>query len=117
VQFWIDVLNTGLIIAIFAVSLNVILGAAGQLSIAPAGLGGIGGYVAGYFSAKHGWAFIPCVFSGIVGAGLIGLALGVPALRLSTEYVILLTLAFATVIVAVFEAIPVLGGKKNIEKE
>jgi len=114
VQFWIDALNTALIISIFAVSMNVILGVAGQLSIAPAGLGGVGGYLAAYLSAIHGWAFGPSVLAGIAAAGLVGLALGVVTLRLKMDFLILLTLAFATVIVAVFEAIPVLGGSEGL---
>jgi branched-chain amino acid transport system permease protein len=114
VSFWVDALNTALIISIFAVSMNVILGVAGQLSIAPAGLGGVGGYLAAYLSAIHGWAFGPCVLAGTAAAGVVGLALGVVTLRLKMDYLILLTLAFATVIVAVFEAIPVLGGSEGL---
>lgn len=113
-QFWIDVLNTGLIIAVFAVSLSVLLGAAGQLSIAPAGLGGVGGYVAGYLSVYHHVDFLPALIAGTAAAGVLGLALGFPALRLGADYVILLTLAFATVVVAVFEAIPALGGTDGL---
>jgi branched-chain amino acid transport system permease protein len=114
VEFWINVLNNALIIAIFAVSLNVIMGTAGQLTIAPAGLGGIGGYVAGYLSAIHGWDFLPALLGGTAAGGVVGVCLGFPALRLSVEYLILLTLAFATVIVAVFVAIPALGGSTGL---
>ena len=113
-QYWADVLNQGLIIAVFAVSLNVILGYAGQLSIAPAGLGGVGAYAAGYLSAKHGWDFGPALAVGIGAALAVGTALGVPALRLGQDYLILLTLAFATVITGVLAAIPAFGGSYGL---
>jgi branched-chain amino acid transport system permease protein len=110
VEFWVDVVNHGLILVIFTVSLNVILGVAGQLVIAPAGFGGIGAYTAAYLSAKHGWHFPPALAAGAGTGFLAGLILGAPALRLRLDYLILLTLAFATVIVALLNAIPVFGG-------
>ncbi len=113
-SFWVNVLNEALITVIFAVSVNVILGVAGQLSVASVGLGGIGGYFAAYLSAKHGVAFAPALAVGTSAAFLAGLALGVPALRLSQEYVILLTLAFGIVVTAVIEAIPALEGTNGL---
>ncbi len=113
-EFWIDALNLGLILAIYAIALNVVLGYAGQLSVAPAGLGGVGGFLAAYFAILHGWAFGPALVAGVVGALLVGLVLGVPALRLGTDYLILLTLAFATIIPAVILAIPALGGPDGL---
>lgn len=113
-SFWIEALNQGLIIAAFAVSLNVLLGYAGQLSIATVGLGGVGGYVAGYLSAKHGWALLPCLGAGATGGLVVGTLLGVPALRLGQDYLILMTLAFATIITAVITAIPELGGAQGL---
>ena len=113
-EFWVNVLNQAIIVAIFAVSLSVILGVAGQLSVAPAGLGGVGGYMAGYLSAAHGFAFLPALAVGVAAATICGLLVAIPALRLSQEYLILLTLAFATVVVAVIEAIPALGGANGL---
>lgn len=112
--FWLNVLNEALIVVMFAVSVNVILGVAGQLSVASVGLGGIGGYFAAYLSAKHGIGFVPCLAIGTGAAFLAGLALGLPALRLSQEYLILLTLAFGIVVTAVIEAIPALEGTNGL---
>ena len=113
-EFWINILDLGLVIAIFAVSLHVVLGAAGQLSIAPQGFGGVGAYLAGYMSVVHGVSLLPALAIGTVAAGLTGLVLGLPALRLSADYVILLTLAFATVMVALFQVIPGFGGSVGL---
>ena len=109
-QYWIDALNQGLLIAIFAISLNVLLGYAGQLSMASVGLGAIGGYATAYLSVKHGVAFVPCLAIGVAGTAVVGGLLTFPALRLSQEYLVLLTLAFSTVVVAAIGAIGALGG-------
>jgi branched-chain amino acid transport system permease protein len=113
-QYWIDVVNQGLIFSIFAVSLNVILGYCGQLSVAPAGLGGIAGYMAAYLSAKQGVGFVPALAAGVAAALVVGIVLGVPALRLGPDYLILLTLAFASIVGGVLFAIPALGGTYGI---
>jgi branched-chain amino acid transport system permease protein len=113
-EFWLNVLNEALIVATFAVSVNVILGVAGQLSLASVGLGGVAGYLAAYLSAKHGVAFVPALAAGAAAAFVAGFVLAVPALRLKQNYVILLTLAFGVVVLAVIEAIPVLGGTNGL---
>ncbi|OJU83914.1 MAG: hypothetical protein BGO11_15095 [Solirubrobacterales bacterium 70-9] len=109
-EYWLNALDFACIIAIYALALNLVLGYAGQLTIAPAGLGGVGGYTAAYLSLSHGWAFVPALVLGVVTAIVVGFLLGLPALRLSQDYLILLTLAFAAVVIAIFEAIPALGG-------
>jgi branched-chain amino acid transport system permease protein len=60
------------IYAIYAISLNVLLGFTGQLSVAQAAFGAVGGYIAAYLGLDHGWAFIPCLLVGAAGAGAAG---------------------------------------------
>jgi branched-chain amino acid transport system permease protein len=105
-QFWVDVLNLGLLAGILAVALNVIMGTAGILSFASAGLAGCGAVGAGWFVFHHGFAFIPALLAAAVCAGVIGGALALPTLRLSNEYVIWLTLIFGTVIVSLYGLVP-----------
>ena len=42
-----------------ALSLNLLLGYAGQVSVAHAAFGAIGGYTMGYLVMTHGWNFLP----------------------------------------------------------
>ena len=63
-MYWVDVGNQVLIFFIFAISLNLLMGYAGQVSIAQAAFGAVGGYVAAYLSTKHGWSFLPAIGSG-----------------------------------------------------
>jgi branched-chain amino acid transport system ATP-binding protein/branched-chain amino acid transport system permease protein len=110
VQHDLDITNQILIFAMFGISLNILMGYAGQVSVASAALGGVGGYMAGWLSALHGVGFIPSLLAGVGAALVLGTLVSIPALRLTTDYLILLTFAFATVVVSAIAAIPALGG-------
>jgi branched-chain amino acid transport system permease protein len=102
------------IFAIYAMSLNLLLGYAGQLSVAHAAFAAVGGYTAAYLAVLQGWTFLPSLVVGVVAASLIGALIALPALYLDVRYLILLTLAFSTAITAVIAAIPALGGRVGI---
>ena len=112
--YWIDILDQALIFAIFALSLNLLLGYAGQVSIAQAAFGAIGGYTAGYLGQKYGWAFVPGVALGTVLAAALGFIVSLPALWLSNEFLILLTLAVQTIVIIVLTSIAALGGLQGL---
>lgn len=104
------------IFAIYAVSLNLLLGYAGQISIAHAAFGAVGAYTAGFLVTLHGWSFFPALAVGIGAAGLVGLLTSLPALYLDVRYLILLTLALSTALLAVIGAIPELGGSYGLRE-
>ena len=108
--YWIDVLDQALIFAVFALSLNLLMGFAGQVSIAHAAFGAIGGYVAGYLAQEHAWAFGPALAAGVTAALVLGLIVSLPALRLAGEYLILLTLSVQIITLVVITSISALGG-------
>jgi branched-chain amino acid transport system permease protein len=102
------------IYAIYAMSLNLLLGYAGQLSVAHAAFAAVGGYTAAYLAVLQGWTFLPSLVVGVIVASIIGALIALPALYLDVRYLILLTLAFSTAITAVIAAIPALGGRVGI---
>jgi branched-chain amino acid transport system permease protein len=102
------------IFAIYAVSLNLLLGYAGQISIAHAAFGAVGAYTAGYLAVIHGWSFFPAFLLGVLAALVVGVLMSLPALYLDVRYLILLTLALSTAILAVIGAIPELGGSYGL---
>jgi branched-chain amino acid transport system permease protein len=108
--YWIDVLDQALIFGVFALSLNLLMGYAGQVSIAHAAFGAVGGYLAGYLAQEHGWAFGPALALGVTAALLFGLVVSLPALRLAGEYLILLTLSVQIITLVVITSISALGG-------
>jgi branched-chain amino acid transport system permease protein len=112
--YWVDILNQCLIFAIMAMSLNLLLGYAGQVSVATAAFAAIGGYAGAYLSVKHGWNPLAGVGLGMVLALVIGMVISIPALMLAGEYLILLTLAWQTVVIVVISNISALGGQLGL---
>jgi branched-chain amino acid transport system permease protein len=113
-MYWVTIADTVLIFFIFAVSLNLLMGYAGQVSIAQAAFGAAGGYAAAYLSITHGWSFFPAVGIGMVIALALGLLVSLPALRLTSDYLILLTLAVQSIILVVITGISALGGELGL---
>jgi branched-chain amino acid transport system permease protein len=85
--------------AIVAIGLNLLSGYTNQLSFGHAGFLAIGAYVAAILTARVPGIPVPLT---IVAAGLaataVGVALGVPCLRLSGLYLMMATLAFGFVV-------------------
>ena len=108
---------------ILAASLNLVLGFLGQLSLGHCGFMAIGAYTAallslaceraGLFEDKEGAAFILILFGCIIAAGilaaLVGLLVGVPALRLKGDYLAIITLGFGMIIVNIINNLPFCG--------
>ena len=109
-EIWLYYGGIALIFVVFALSLNLLLGFAGQVSVAHAAFGAIGGYAVGYLTLTKGWNFVPALLVGIVIAFGSGTIVALPAMRLSVEYLILLTLAISSVIIGAFTTFPELGG-------
>ena len=78
---WHDAFTVSFSMAILLLSVVVLTGYAGQISLAQYGIAGIGAYVAGRLVATQGWPFVPAALAGIVAAVLIGMIFALPALR------------------------------------
>jgi branched-chain amino acid transport system permease protein len=109
-SLWINYLDQILLYAALALSLNLLLGYAGQVSVAHAAFGAIGGYTMAYLTQAHGWNFLVGTLLGMLLAFVIGTLVALPALKLTVEYLILLTLAVSSVILGLLIAIPEMGG-------
>ncbi|MDY4488176.1 MAG: branched-chain amino acid ABC transporter permease, partial [Candidatus Limivicinus sp.] len=108
---------------ILAASLNLVLGFLGQLSLGHCGFMAIGAYTAALlslaceraelFTKKEGAVFILILFGCIIAAGLlsalVGLLVGVPALRLKGDYLAIITLGFGMIIVNIINNLPFCG--------
>lgn len=97
---------------ILAVSLNLTVGILGELSLGHAGFMCIGAYLGATFSVctKQIITFAPLRFFlalliGAVFAGLAGLLIGMPVLRLKGDYLAIVTLAFGEIIKNVFNIV------------
>ena len=87
---------------ILAVSLNVATGYLGQLPLGHAGFMAVGAYACALFTKSSGLpkgvAFAIGLVLAWVIAGLFGVLIGIPALRLTGDYLAILTLGFGEII-------------------
>jgi branched-chain amino acid transport system permease protein len=94
-RFWIYVATQALIFAIFAMSLDLLVGYAGLPSFGHAGFYGVGAYACALLALGHVDGLVPLLVAGALAAGLVALPIGALSLRTSGIYFLMLTLAFA----------------------
>jgi ABC-type branched-subunit amino acid transport system ATPase component/ABC-type branched-subunit amino acid transport system permease subunit len=78
---WTNAFTTMFAVAIILLSLVVLIGYTGQLSLAQFALAGLGALITARLIEVAGWPFVPAVLVGVVSAVPIGLAFALPALR------------------------------------
>ncbi len=90
--------------AILAVSLNLTVGILGELSLGHAGFMCIGAFSSAFFSKCMqdvipiaGVRFTIAILIGALTAGMFGLLIGIPVLRLKGDYLAIVTLAFGEI--------------------
>ena len=95
------ILTLWLVTAVAAMGVNLIVGYAGQETMAQAAFLGIGAYTTALLT-KAGMPFGLAFLASGVAAFVIGIVLGFPALRVQKHYLAFVTLAFAVVAWLVF---------------
>lgn len=102
-----------LINLILIASLNLVMGFAGQISLAHGGFYGLGAYTSGILSAKLGltpWLGLPAA---LATTGLLALLVGIPSLRLRGHYLAMATLGTNTILWVMFNELVSLTGGPN----
>jgi branched-chain amino acid transport system permease protein len=97
--FYKHILIMSAINIILAVSLGIVVGYLGELSLAHAAFYGIGAYTSALLAMKLQVPFIPAFFLAIFAAGIMGYLIGIPALRLSGHYFAIATLGFQGIVI------------------
>lgn len=107
----VGVLTYGALWALMAVTLVVLTGWAGQISLAQVSFVGVGAFAVGHWAGAHGQNFVPAALAGMAIAVPLGLIVGLPSLRLRGLYLALATLAFALIMdYVVFNSVGISGG-------
>ena len=93
------------IYAILAISLNLVVGILGELSLGHAGFMCVGAFASAFFSkcmrgemASDGLRFFLALLIGVAAAAVFGLLIGIPVLRMKGDYLAIVTLAFGEII-------------------
>ncbi len=102
------------IAAILAVSLSLVVGFLGELSLGHAGFMCVGAYLGGKVSVlfvealglSPTLALVLSLFVGAAAAAICGFIIGLPALRLRGDYLAIVTLAFGEIVRSLFRNAP-----------
>jgi sulfate-transporting ATPase len=93
---WIDALTVSLSVAVVLLSMVVLTGYAGQLSLAQYSIAGFGAYVAGRISSVFGVPFAAALVIGVVSAVPLGMLFAIPAVRTRGLNLAIVTLGMGT---------------------
>ncbi len=114
-KYYIQLFTKMMIMAIFAMSLDLLVGFTGLVSLGHAAFFGIAGYVLAFaapqYEAANLWLSLPLAMA---CSGLLALVIGALVLRTSGIYFIMVTLAFAQMVFFLFHDTDVGGGADGI---
>ncbi len=115
VSHYVDVMVFAGIFALVCVGLSLLMGYAGQISLAQAAFFGIGAYSSGILTTKFGmnpWLAMP---AGMAACGVVAWLVGVPALRLKGHYLAMATLGFGVIVnIVMAEEVEWTGGPSGM---
>ena len=96
--FWASVVVLGLGYAIVCLSVVVVTGYLGELTLAQWAIAGFGAFTAGWLAVRHGWP-MPAAMAGATALGFpLGVAVGFPAIRVRGINLAVVTLGAAVAI-------------------
>ena len=101
--------------ALFACAFNLLLGFTGLLSFGHAAFFGSAAYVTGWFIKSQNWTPELALLAGAVAASLIGLLVGLVAIRRQGIYFAMITLAIAQMVYFVCLQAPFTGGEDGLQ--
>lgn len=116
---WTDPYLTDIVIRIgfsllAVMGLALVLGFTGQFSLGHAGFMAVGAYGSAALSVYAGLHPMLGVLLGGFAAALAGAAVGLPSLRLSGDYLAVVTLGFNQIIIVLIQNTPTLGGAQGL---
>ncbi|OGA01862.1 MAG: ABC transporter permease [Betaproteobacteria bacterium RIFCSPLOWO2_02_FULL_64_12] len=114
-KFYVQLFTKILIMGIFAMSLDMLIGYSGLVSFGHAAYFGASAYIlvliSPQYQAASFWTTLPIA---VAGSALLALVIGTLVLRTSGIYFIMVTLAFAQMLFAVFHDTKIAGGADGI---
>lgn len=114
-SFYVELIAKTLVLAIFAMSLDLLVGFTGLVSFGHAAYFGVAAYAVAQLSPKYEAASLWLVFpASVLLSALVALLVGLFVLRTRGIYFIMVTLAFAQLAFFVFHDTPLGGGSDGI---
>ena len=106
---WLLPISWTIIVAIIGLSVLLVTGYAGQLSLAQLSIAGVGALAAGH-AGDNGWPFGLAVLAGVLASTVVGLVVGLPALRVRGVNLAVATIGLSLAIERLVMANPALKG-------
>lgn len=97
-DYYTRVAVTIMVYAILGEGLNIITGLTGQISWGHSAFFAVGAYTGAILTKTYGWSFYPGMIAAAVLAGLFGLVLGLPSIRLQGAYLVIVTSGFSQIV-------------------
>lgn len=101
-DFWLLVITRAVIFALIFLSITVLTGMAGQISLAQAAFAAVGSFATAQLASDFDLPPLLTMVAGAAMAAAVGALLAIPALRLGGIYLALATLAFAMMFDSIF---------------
>jgi branched-chain amino acid transport system permease protein len=105
-----------LVFAILAIGLSLVMGLAGQVSLAQAAFFGTGAYGSAILTATYGWNPWLAAPVAVLGACAVALLVGLPALRVQSHYLGIVSLGLAVAFASLLTNATITGGASGISR-
>ncbi|HET9139050.1 branched-chain amino acid ABC transporter ATP-binding protein/permease [Actinophytocola sp.] len=93
--YGIHVVDIAIVFALLAIGLGLAMGIGGQINLAQVAFFGVSAYAVAILTTKAGFGFWTSAVLAVVAAALVGLFVGIPALRMQSHYLGIVTLGLA----------------------
>ncbi|MFD9583185.1 ATP-binding cassette domain-containing protein [Streptomyces sp. NPDC059980] len=113
-SYSIHVVDIAIIFALLAVGMGLVMGVAGQINLAQVAFFGVGAYTTAILTTHSGYGFWTAAIVGIGTTMLVGLLVGLPALRMQSHYLGIVTLGLALGFVNWITNAEITGGADGI---
>ncbi|WP_432129680.1 branched-chain amino acid ABC transporter ATP-binding protein/permease [Streptomyces tendae] len=94
-SYTIHVVNIALIYALLAIGMGLAMGVSGQINLAQVAFFGVGAYAVAILTTHYGHGFWLSALLAVLATIVIGLFVGIPALRMQSHYLGIVTLGLA----------------------
>ena len=113
-SYAIHVVDVMLLFAILAVGLGLAMGIAGQINLAQVAFFGVGAYATAILTTRAGLGFWTAAALAMVAAAVVGLVVGIPALRMQSHYLGIVTLGLTLAFTNWVTNAQIAGGAEGI---
>jgi branched-chain amino acid transport system permease protein len=93
--YGIHVVDIAIVFALLAVGLGLAMGVGGQINLAQVAFFGVSAYAVAILTTRAGFGFWTAAVLAMVAAALVGVFVGIPALRMQSHYLGIVTLGLA----------------------